>query len=369
MKPTELVFKSVCGLLLLAMAGCTNTTTSTSSASKQQSEAKSDSKDGSNTQTAALEGVESSDAPAIAEKNEELAKVIRKQGKVNNRGGYIKILVNGTPITNYEIQRRIAFLKVRRVGGNRAEVAEKELIEQALKIGEAKRLKTLASDAQVDSSYAQFAKSNRATPAQLSKELGRLGIGASHFKEFIRSQMSWSSTVQRRFLAKTRQINERDVVTGLRKSGSEKPELTEYTLKQIVFVIPAARRNSGTLSARKQEAKAFRQRFPGCEQAINSAKNLKDVTIIDRRRVLEPELPQDWKDPILNADGKGTTSIRETKNGVEFFAVCSKRLVSDDRAAVVAQQAENFSSFNVKSNGVEKEYLDQLRENATIVYQ
>lgn len=348
--------------LLLALSGCSSTDESAKSAAARTQAEKSD------TQTAALEGVDSKDAPAVAEDTKELAQVFRNEGKVANRGGYIKLLVNNTPITNYEIQRRAAFLKLRRVNGNRNAIAENELIEQALKLGISKRYRTYASDSQVNQAYARFAKRNRATPAQLGQQLGQMGVGASHFKEFIRTQISWQATVAKRYQTETIQVSERDVVTGLRKSGSVKPELTEYFFKQVVFVVPEAKRSKSLLNARKQEALTFRQQFPGCDQAVEAVKALHDVTIIDRRRILEPELPPNWKEPIINADAKGTTTVQETDNGVEFIAVCSKKQVSDDRAAVVAQQAEEFTSFNTKSSEKEQEYLKELREQATIVY-
>jgi len=360
MKSSEFIIKSLCAALLFSAAACSSTSSSNNKSSATNKTA---------TQTSALETVNSEDAPEVAEEKKELAKVITKKGAVANRGGFIKVLVNKTPVTNYELRSRVQFLKLRRVGGNRQQVAQKEMIEQALKLEEASRLRTLATDDQVNKAFASFAKNNRATPAQLSSELNRLGVGAQHFKDFIKTQISWNSTVQRRFQSQTSQVSERDVVTGLRKSGSAKPELTEYAFKQIVFVVPKAKRNSSTLAARKREALAFRQRFPGCDQAINDVKKLRDVSIIDRNRILEPELPERWRQPMINADSKGTTKIVETENGVEFIAICSKRLVSDDRAAVVAQQSEEFTKFNTKSSAVEEKYLDELRSKATIVYQ
>lgn len=352
-----------CGLVF-ALAACSNTA---SNNTKSESTAAS-----TNQKTAALEGVaaEATETETEKSENQEFAKVIRREGSVANRGGYIKILVNNSPITNFEIQRRAKFLQLRRVGGNRTKVAEKELIEQALKLNESRRLRTLASDAQVDQSYANFAKSNRVSPAQLSVELRKLGIGESHFKEFVRTQMSWNRSLQRFARAKSGGAqNERDVVTGLRKKGDGKPELTEYFFKRIVFVVPQSKRNSRTLATRKREAQAYRQRFPGCEQVTESIKSLRDVVSADERRVLEPEIPERWKLPVQKADAKGTTSVLETSNGVEFMAICSKRQVNDDNAAVVASRAEKFSDLNTSSTELEKEYLAQLRKAAVIVYQ
>lgn len=304
------------------------------------------------------------------EKNQvELAKVINKPGKVKNRGGYIKLLVNRQPITNFDIQRRTKFLQLRRVGGNRTKVAEKEMIEQAVKLQEAKFRRVMANDKMVNEAFASFAKRNRTSTSNMTKELNRLGVGADHFKEFIRTQISWQRVVQGKFQAETNQLSERDVVTQLRKSGSAKPEVTEYNLQQIIFVVPEAKRSKSLLNARKVEASSLRQRFTSCPETINLAKVLKDVSVVDRKRIMEPELPEAWAKEVVGLNKNDTTRPRETSRGVEVMAVCDKRVVSDDRAAQITSQSGEFESFNEKGSQLGEEYLKELVSKATVIYQ
>ncbi|MEM7067848.1 MAG: peptidylprolyl isomerase [Pseudomonadota bacterium] len=298
----------------------------------------------------------------------QLAKVINKPGKVTNRGGYIKILVNKSPITNFDIQNRVNFLKLRRMKGNRTKIAEQELIEQSVKLEEARVRRVLATDDMVDKAFATFAKRNRVGPAQLARELGKLGIGAAHFKEFIRSQISWRRAVQGRFQAETTQASERDIVTKLRKSGSAKPEVTEYNLQQIIFVVPENKRTKSAISLRRKEALAFRQKFSRCEDTVQQAKLLRDVSVVDKKRVMEPELPENWKEDIVNVDGNGTTRVKETSRGIEIMAICDKRVVNDDRAAQITSQSAEFESFNDKGSKLSQDYLEQLMKQSTIIY-
>jgi peptidyl-prolyl cis-trans isomerase SurA len=69
----------------------------------------------------------------------------------------IKVIVNRTPITSYDIQRRAAFMKLQRRKGNLSEQAEDELIDQALRLGEAQRLGIRITDDKVDAAYDNFA--------------------------------------------------------------------------------------------------------------------------------------------------------------------------------------------------------------------
>ena len=348
---------------LLALAACN----SSSSAIKGKDSSKTEVAAAQPSATDASQDV--SEEATTSQEPKELAKVVNKPGKVKNRGAFIKILVNKTPITNFDIQRRVKFLQLRRIGGNRSKVAENELIEQVLKLQEAKLRRTVATDEQVNTAFGKFAQQNRAKPAQLSRELGRLGVGAPHFKEFIRTQISWQRTVQGRFQAETRRVSEQQAIKDLRESGGPKPKVAEYTFKQVIFVVPQNKRSATTLGARKREANAFRQTVGGCDNLLSGIKTLRDVSVLDRRHIMEPELPERWKESIAAAGVNGTTPAQETEKGVEFMVVCNSRVVDDDRAARVTKQSSDFTSFNEKSSAFAKKYLDELRERATIVYQ
>ncbi|MGI9350384.1 MAG: peptidylprolyl isomerase [Rhizobiaceae bacterium] len=356
-------------LVMLALAGCnssnsaveTKGTANKAAAEAGNADAKAENSADGEASLAAAGSTE-------AAQEEELANVITKPGKVQNRGTFIKILVNKKPITNFDIKRRIKFLQLRRAKGDRTKLAEKELIEQSIRLEEARARNVLATDQQVDAAFANFAKNNRLSPSQLAAELSRAGIGAKHFKEFIRSQISWQRAVQGRFQAETAQVSERDVVTRLRKSGDAKPEVTEYNIQQIIFVVPASKRNKNSLAARRKEAVAFRQRFTKCEDSISQAKLLRDVSVVDRKRIMAPELPNRWKDEIADLQGNGITRAKETDRGIELMAVCDKRVVNDDRAAQVTSQSAEFESFNAKGSELSQNYLEQILARSTIVY-
>lgn len=320
------------------------------------------------TSTSAVKSAATEEAKKQAvDEEQKTVKVGRQVRSVSKKGTHIRVLVNNTPITNYDVNRRAAFLKLRRIGGNRIQKAEEEMIEQALKIQEAGRRRTLATPAQVITAFAGFAKRNRATPSKMARELNRMGVGADHFKGFIRTQMSWQRTVTGRFRSETRQVSQQKAIFDLKKSGSDKPETTEYIIKQIVFVVPESRRKA-ILASRRKQANSFRQRFTSCEEAIKLAKELRDVAVIDRGRLLEPEIPQEWKASVIaTAPGK-TTKPLVTKRGVELMAVCSKRSISDDRTAQILSQSKEFSDFGKRGSKVADEYLAQLRKSATIVY-
>ncbi|MEX3008226.1 SurA N-terminal domain-containing protein [Hoeflea sp. TYP-13] len=277
----------------------------------------------------------------------------------------IAIIVNGTAITTYDIDRRVKLLRLQRTRGNLKKKAQEQLIEEAIKMAEVARLRATVSDARVNQSYARFAKSNKMSTKQMSQMLSQAGVGADHFKEFIRVQMSWPRVVDARYNSGGRMSTE-DLVSNMLERGGEKPTTTEYILQQIIFVVPKAKRNA-ILNKRKREAEAMRKRFVDCNTSREFAKGLKDVSVRDLGRVMQPALPQAWKPLVEKTTAGRTTGTKVTDRGVEFIAVCSSKEVSDDLAAEMVFRSERAKSPGGDNTNSDK-YLKELREKARVTY-
>lgn len=279
------------------------------------------------------------------------------------QGAEVRYIVNDVAITSYDIDRRVALLKLMGRKGNLREIAGQELVDQTLRMQEIARLRVGANDQMVNQAYENFARSNRLTTAQLDQILSQAGVTRDHFKNFIRAQMGWSRVLQARQQS-SRVMSEQEVVAKILQQGGRKPTATEYTLQQFIFVIPASER-SRTIGKRKAEAQAMRSRFNGCENSHALAKTQLDVTVRDLGRFLGPQLPPDWKDQIEKTRPGSATQIRETERGVEFIAVCSTRQVSDDYVARLVFQSEQQVDANAEK--LSEQVMAELRKKARIV--
>lgn len=362
------------GVGLIVLAGCTSVTSNLESAAEAESRKSqtTNTESGPSADKDTLTDTAAQPTPSAgknADKTELEGKptIIQKPATVTQRGTNIEAIVNGRPITNYDVQRRTAFLKLRRVGGNRSEKALEELIEEAIKLQEAGRVDLLASDEQVDEAFGRFASNNRMSKDQLSQVLGQAGVSANHFKEYIRSQISWQRLVGSRFRAETQNQSTQEAVLAMRRSGQDRPETNEYILQQVIFVIPSDKRKA-MLSQRRKEAYSFKQQFTSCDQTAKQAVGLLDVTVRDLPRVLEPQLPEEWADQIIAAEEWQTTELQNTDRGVEFIAICSKKSVADDNAVKVIEQAQQFEEFNERGGEVSEKYLAELKSRAQIIY-
>lgn len=275
----------------------------------------------------------------------------------------IKYIVNGAPVTSYDIQRRVAFMKLQHRKGNLNKLATDEMIEQTLRVAEMKRLGINVSNQQVDQAFKRFADSNKMSIKQLNGVLGQAGVTAEHFKEFIRAQMGWNQALSARYRAQGGSMSEQDVVQRMLQQGGSKPSATEYMLQQVIFVVPAKER--GNVGKRQREAEAMRARFSGCDSTRQFAKGLIDVTVRDLGRVLAPELPPEWADQIKKTRPGGATGVRKTDRGIEFIGVCSSREVSDDKVAKMVFQSEGTKDDQAQA--MDKKYIAELREKARIV--
>ncbi|MDX8513689.1 peptidylprolyl isomerase [Mesorhizobium captivum] len=274
----------------------------------------------------------------------------------------IKYVVNNIPITTGDIAHRAAFFKLQRKKGDAAQ----EMIDQTLRLAEARRLGIRVTDQQVEAAYQRFASNNKMPLAKLDAIMSQSGVTKEHFKEFIRAQMAWNQALSARYRSgEGGSVTEQDAVRRMLDKGGSKPTAMEYMLQQVIFVVPASERAS-TLGKRKREADAMRARFNGCNTTREFAKGLIDVTVRDLGRVLAPQLPPDWAEQIKATKVGGATPTRETERGVEFIGICSSREVSDDKAAQMVFQAEGGSN-DKDADELSKKYVEELRKKATIV--
>ena len=275
----------------------------------------------------------------------------------------IKYIVNKVPITSYDIAKRVAFLKLQRSKDRSQKAAADQMIDQVLHLQEAARIGIKVGDPEVDASYQRFAQSNNLSVNQLNQILAQSGVTRDHFRDFIRAQMAWNQALGARARSEQNKSTQ-DAVRRMMKEGGPKPSADEYLLQQVIFVVPERERKS-IMGRRKREANEMRARVTGCDMTRGLAKGVIDVTVRDLGRVLEPELPPEWKKQIIGTSPGNATTIRETERGVEFIAVCSKRQVSDDRVAQMLFQAEKGE--NAAAEELSNKWTAELRERAQIV--
>ena len=273
----------------------------------------------------------------------------------------IKALVNNVPVTSNDVKRRAAFLKLRRLKGNLRKKALEELIEEQVKMQEARRLRVVVGDKEVEQAFRNFAKGNKIPLDAFNRILRQSGATPRAFKAYIRAQMSWQRVVMARYGHEARtKLRPASFTDSLRIASKNGVDTTRYTLQQIVFVVPKAR-GAAARKARVKEAKRFANFYPGCGKAKGFAKGLRDVAVIDKGRMLETQLPEKWKKDVAATGTGRTTRPKVTEKGVELIAVCDRKAARDIDTGL------SEDVFRKKAPELDKRYYAELRKKAKIV--
>lgn len=279
------------------------------------------------------------------------------------RAQHVALIVNGDPITTYDIEQRTKFLQITTHKTPTRQAVIDELIDEKLKIQIGKRYKLEMTDAEVDDAYSGIAKRMRLTGEQLTQQLARSGIDAATLKERTRAESVWQQIVRGKFQSSL-QINDKDVATALEtRKGDEKETFGyQYTLRPILFIV-ARGAGSEAVENRKREAEALRSRFETCDTGLRLARSSRDVVvrepIVKSSADLAPELRA-----ILDKTPIGhLTDPEVTAQGVELFALCTKKETKVDNPNKREVQNEIFAArFQAQAN----RFLKELRKSAMI---
>jgi peptidyl-prolyl cis-trans isomerase SurA len=244
----------------------------------------------------------------------------------------------------------------------RQEILE-ELINEKLKVREAKRWGLEVSNAEVDGAFATMASRMRLTPDMLTQHLAKSGINVTTLKNRIRADIVWPQMVRGRY-QQSLQIGEKDILTAM----ASKPEDGvgyDYTLRPILFLVPAGSAE-GVIEGRKREAEALRARFQNCEDGITFARALRDVAVREQVVRSSADIPPELRKVLDGIEIGRLTAPEVTKLGIEMFAICAKKESSADNSLGKRKARESLMSQRFEQRS--KQYLKDVRKSAMIEY-
>src|SRR4030081_317004 len=180
----------------------------------------------------------------------------------------VAVMVNGEPITNYDIDQRMKlnFLTTHKPAV-RQQVID-ELIDEKVKIKEGKKFGVDPTSSDIEQSYAAMSSRMRITPEQLTKSLETQGIRPDTLKARMKAEMVWTSLVRGRY-KESLQVGEKDVAAAVQGGGADEKqesEAFEYRMQPIVLIVPRGSAPS-TLESRQKEAEVLRNRVQSCDEA------------------------------------------------------------------------------------------------------
>ena len=277
----------------------------------------------------------------------------------------VVVMVNGEPITGMDIEQRSKLIVMTTNKQPSRQDVINELIDEKVKIKEAKRFGVDPGTSDIDQSYAQMAQRMRLSPDQLTEVLEKRGVRPETLRSRIKADMVWGSLVRGRF-KESLQVGERDVATAVRGTGVEKLEVeaSEYKMQPVVLIVPRGSPESA-YQQRKKEAETLRERVTSCADANNYFKSMRGAAVRDIVTKTSADLPEALRDLLEKTPVGHLTPPERTKQGIEMVALCerNKKMIDTPKKREIRDKM-----FVEKYEAKSKSYLQEGRKAAMIEY-
>jgi peptidyl-prolyl cis-trans isomerase SurA len=274
----------------------------------------------------------------------------------------IACMVGGEPITSLDIEQRtkLNFLTTRKQMP-RQEILD-ELINEKVKIKEAKRFGVDPTASDIDQSYAGMSQRMRLSPEQLTKSLESQGVRPETLKARLKAEMVWGSLVRGRF-KESLQVGEKEVADAAQQGGEPtQTEAFEYRLQPIVLIVPRGSAQSA-VDLRRKEAESLRERIQTCEQANSYFKSMQNAAIRAIVTKSSADIPAPLRELLDKTPVGRLTPPEITKQGVEMVALCERKPTKVDTPKKREIREKMFAQ---KYEAKQKAYLNDIRKAAMI---
>ncbi|MEM9223058.1 MAG: hypothetical protein AAGB11_11735 [Pseudomonadota bacterium] len=275
----------------------------------------------------------------------------------------IVVVVNGAPITSYDVAQREKLLRLTGQRGNLREAAMGELINEKVQDGAVKKAQILVSDGDIDSAIADIASRAQISPGQLRSAFSEAGVNIQTLRDRIGSQIGFNRLVRARFSSLAK-VTEQDLVAALlRDEAKEKTvEAARYDLHQVIIALPQ-NPSKQRLAAARSRAADVRKSFASCGEGLAMAKKTRNVVVRQMGRRMDVEFPLSIREKLASTEvGKLTEPVQD-RLGLVMFAVCDKQMVQSANAAMKALEPE---IANERGEAFTKQYLRRLKRDAVI---
>jgi peptidyl-prolyl cis-trans isomerase SurA len=281
------------------------------------------------------------------------------------RAQEVVALVDGQPITALDIEQRAKFIQMSTQKAPSRKVVLDGLIDEILEIREAKKFNINVPDAEVDNAFANIGTRMGVDAAKLTQILAKGGASAETLKHRLKAELAWNALVKGRYKSSL-EIADSDIEAqlDLHKPEDKNEVGYEYMLRPVLFVV--ARGSPDTsFEARKKEADALRTRFLTCAEGIPFARALREVAVRDQVIKFSADLPPALRDILDKTDVGHLTPPEQTAEGVQMFALCSKK---ENKTETPGRREVRDEMFQQKFSAQAKRYLAQIRREAMIEY-
>jgi peptidyl-prolyl cis-trans isomerase SurA len=202
--------------------------------------------------------------------------------------------------------------------------ALEELIDEKLKLQEAKRMSVVIGDDEVGRSIASIAERNKMTEAEFASKVGG---SLDAMKNRIRSSLSWNEVVRRQFGTQI-SITSRDVDKFVALSAAGAEDQVELQLLRIRLAMPA-KMDQAVVAQRMQDAETIRAKFKDCKSAGSIATGVAGAKFEELGKRRPAAFPEPTRTLLLNAQDGEMLPPSVGEGGVDIYAEDQKRSMAE----------------------------------------
>ncbi len=239
--------------------------------------------------------------------------------------------------------------------------AKEELIDEQLKLQDARSNKASPDESMVEDLIKDIAQRNKMTSDQFGKHFAGMGVDISTLRAKFRAQLAWTGAVRRQY-AHLEQPGNLDIDRMLQKATGTGEDQLELQLQRIVVPLPA-KVDQRAMAQRLGEAEQLQREFKRCATTSILSAKIQGARHenMGMRRLSTFEEPA--RSLLSTAKEESMLPPTITSSGIELYAVCGRRVVkAEDERRNKAQQELIQGGLEARSRG----RLRFLRESAII---
>jgi peptidyl-prolyl cis-trans isomerase SurA len=240
------------------------------------------------------------------------------------------------------------------------ENAKKELIEEIIKIQDARRSGATPDESMVEDLIKDLAQRNKMTALEFARHFGGMGIDIMTLKARYRAQLAWTDAVRKQYSHLT-QPSQRQLDAALVNfTGGE--DQVELQLHRIIIPVPP-KLDQRAMAGRLAEAEKLQGQFKSCNGVGALAARVDGARHENMGSRNISSFPEPSRTMLLNAQENSMVPPAMTSTGIELYAVCGRKVIK-------AAEVKRTQLANEERQGtferLSKSHLRKLLDSAII---
>lgn len=250
-----------------------------------------------------------------------------------------RMYVNGSVISNFEVQQRTLFLQLLRAPGDIEEEAIKGLIDDRLRSSVAKQQGLTLTAEAVIGGMNEFASRANLTGEQFIEALGQAGVAPETFRDFVSAGLIWRDVVRAKYAGSVT-ISEAEIDRAIARSK----QATKARLLLSEIVIPGA--DGLAIEEKLKREKATATAFSAAAKRYSKAPSAEAGGALDWLPL--ENLPADVRAAVIGLEKGQISDPVRVPGGLAVFLL---RDIAQDPTDELAPIEVKYAQFLVPNDG------------------